>query len=128
MLTIWKERKLVLLTYSDCRLSWGLKREVESLRTAITNVTSWRYCTRHLDVLPKKHSVVYLIIDHCHLSHLISGPQLTQSFLSGHGWTISARCFIRSRILKCVRWFKVKPTSHGWHPSIPFDSSQTFSP
>ncbi|XP_054259448.1 uncharacterized protein LOC128984179 [Macrosteles quadrilineatus] len=64
---------------------------------------------RHPIILPKKHHVVNLLIDHYHIYNLHSGPQLTQALLYKHVWILSARCAIRSRIHKCVRCFKVKP-------------------
>jgi len=65
--------------------------------------------TCHPIILPKKHPVTDLLIDHYHLSHLHSGPQLTRSLLHQRYWILSDRCVIRSRIHKCVTCFKVKP-------------------
>lgn len=127
VLTFWKERKLVLLTYSDCRLSWGLKDCWE-----FENGYHKRYFLKILDIsmFYQRNIQLYILssITAIFLTLFQDHNLLKLFWVDMVGPSISARCFIRSRILKCVRWFKVKPTSHGWHPSIPFDSSQTFSP
>lgn len=64
---------------------------------------------RHPVLLPKKHHIVDLLVDHCHTTHLHSGPQLTQALLSQSVWILCARSVIRSRIFKCVTCFKNKP-------------------
>lgn len=64
---------------------------------------------RHPVLLPKKHHVVDLIVDHYHKTHLHSGPQLTQALLAQSVWILCARSVIRSRIFKCVTCFKNKP-------------------
>lgn len=67
------------------------------------------YEQSHPILLPKKHEVVNLLIDHIHKTHLHSGPQLTQALLLQSYWILSARQIIRSRIFKCMTCFKNKP-------------------
>lgn len=64
---------------------------------------------RHPCILPKKHHVVNLFIDHIHRQHLHSGIQLTMSLLSQHVWILSARSVVRSRIFQCLTCFRLKP-------------------
>lgn len=64
---------------------------------------------RHPVLLPKKHHVVNLIVDHYHRANLHAGPQLTQSLLSQSVWILCARSTIRSRIFQCRTCFRNKP-------------------
>ena len=67
------------------------------------------YQVKHSVILPKSHHVTKLLIQHCHVKHLHSGPQLTQALLSQFVWILSARSVIRSCIHKCIPCFKCKP-------------------
>ncbi|XP_054259401.1 uncharacterized protein LOC128984138 [Macrosteles quadrilineatus] len=67
---------------------------------------------RHPLLLPRKHHVVDLLIDHFHITHLHSGPQLTQAVIAQSFWILCARSVIRSRIFKCVTCFRNKPRNN----------------
>lgn len=69
--------------------------------------------SQHPVLLPKKHHIVDLIVDHCHKTNLHAGPQLTQSILAQTVWILSARSVVRSRIFKCVVCFKNKPRNQA---------------
>lgn len=71
--------------------------------------SSLSYDSQHPYLLPKKHPLVNLLIDKCHIQHLHAGPQLTQALLSKFVWILSARSVIRSRIFKCLKCFRAKP-------------------
>lgn len=73
------------------------------------NRTSLPEDVRHPVLLPKKHHVVELLVDHCHKTNLHAGPQLTQALLAQSVWILSVRSVIRSRIYKCITCFKNKP-------------------
>lgn len=67
------------------------------------------YDAKHSIVLPKRHNVVNLYIDHIHKTHLHSGLQLTQAILAEKVWILSSRSAVRARIFKCLVCFKHKP-------------------
>ena len=56
---------------------------------------------RHLNILPKKHHVVNLIIDYYHRASGHSGAEYTLSLLRQSYWIISARSIVRNIINKC---------------------------
>ena len=56
---------------------------------------------RHLNILPKKHHVVNLIIDYYHRASGHSGVEYTLSLLRQSYWIISARSIVRNVINKC---------------------------
>lgn len=64
---------------------------------------------RHPFILPKKHSVVNLLIDYTHVQNLHAGIQLTLSLLAQQVWILSARSVVRSRIFQCMICFKQRP-------------------
>lgn len=70
---------------------------------------SLSYDTKHPILLPKKHHVVNLIIDHYHHLYLHAGPNHLQSLLSQKFWILSARDIVRSRVFRCIRCFRSKP-------------------
>lgn len=86
--------------------------------------------SQHPVILPKKHYVVDLLIDHYHQMHLHCGAQLTQSLLALRFWILSARSVIRSRIFKCVVCFKTKPRNNppqmGNLPSVRITPARPF--
>ena len=56
---------------------------------------------RHLNILPKKHHVVNLIIDYYHRASGHSGAEYTLSLLRQSYWIISTRSIVRNIINKC---------------------------
>lgn len=96
----------------------------------LTN-TSLPYDTRHPILLPKRHHVVNILIDHYHLHHLHAGPQLVQALLSQRVWILCARNVIRSRLHKCLACFKLRPKSNtplmGELPSCRVNPTKPFS-
>jgi len=86
--------------------------------------------SQHPVLLPKRHHVVDLIIDHTHRTHLHAGPQLTQALLVRRVWILSARSAVRTRIFKCVKCFKNKPRNQaplmGELPAVRVTPSRTF--
>lgn len=65
---------------------------------------------KHPILLPKSHHITTLIIDNFHMKYLYAGPQLLQSLISQHYWILSARSIIRSRVFRCTRCFRSKPS------------------
>lgn len=59
--------------------------------------------------MPKKDSVVNLIIDHYHKTNFHPGPNLLLSLLRQKFWIISGRSVVRSYVKQCNRCFRLKP-------------------
>lgn len=69
------------------------------------------FSAKHPIILPKAHPAVEALVDHYHLKYLHAAPQLLQSLLCHRYWVLSARSLIRSRVFKCVRCFRCRPTN-----------------
>lgn len=65
---------------------------------------------KHPIILPSSHPISSRLIDYYHIKYLHAGPQLLQSILNQHYWILNVRNLIRSRIFKCLKCFRNKPT------------------
>lgn len=68
------------------------------------------FAAKYPIILPKSHHITNIIIDYYHLKYLHAGPQFLQGIISQRFWILSARSVIKSRIFKCVRCFRCRPT------------------
>lgn len=75
------------------------------------NYSTLPQSTKNPILLPKNHPVVNSLIDYYHILYLHAGPTMVQSMLSNKFWILSARSVVRSRIFKCIRCFKCKPST-----------------
>lgn len=72
--------------------------------------SSLRYNAKHPILLPKRHFITNMIIDHYHRQYLHCGAHQLQTLLVQKYWILSARSAIRSRIFKCISCYRSKPT------------------
>ncbi|KAI5630727.1 pao retrotransposon peptidase domain-containing protein [Phthorimaea operculella] len=73
--------------------------------------TNMSYEKKHPVLVPKKSNFTYTLIDYYHILYLHVGPRTLQGILSQKYWIISARSVIRTRTMKCISCFKVRPTT-----------------
>ncbi|KAI5714707.1 hypothetical protein M8J77_004136 [Diaphorina citri] len=65
--------------------------------------------SQHPALLPKKHHVTNLIIDHVHRKNLHTGPHLLLAILRQKFWILSARSVVRQRVQACNFCFRHNP-------------------
>lgn len=63
---------------------------------------------KHPVVLPKRHPLTALIIDHFHIIYCHVGATTLLGILQRQYWIISATQVVRTRIFKCIKCFKTK--------------------
>lgn len=71
---------------------------------------------KHPVLLPAKHHVTTLLVDHCHRQNLHTGPHLLLSLLRQKYWILGGRNIVRQRVRKCNHCFKFKP--EATHPMM----------
>uniref|UniRef100_A0A8D8RLR2 Integrase catalytic domain-containing protein n=1 Tax=Cacopsylla melanoneura TaxID=428564 RepID=A0A8D8RLR2_9HEMI len=64
---------------------------------------------QHPMLLPAKHHITNLIVNHYHIINLHAGPQLLLSILRQKFWIIGGRNLVRSITQKCNKCFKNSP-------------------
>ena len=69
---------------------------------------------KHPALLPKKHPLLKLLIEHYHRIYLHAGPQFLESTIAARFWILSARRAIRSVIFNCIPCFRATPRNR--HP------------
>lgn len=69
------------------------------------------YDAKHPIILPKRHHLTTLLIDHFHKLYLHVGPQTLQFLISQTYWIMSARDAVRMRTRRCVRCFRTRPSA-----------------
>ncbi|CAK9816429.1 hypothetical protein ANTPLA_LOCUS8963 [Anthophora plagiata] len=69
------------------------------------------YDQRHPMILPAKHPLTTLIVEYEHRRLLHSGHQLTLSSIRTRFWPITGKRLINQVLSKCIRCFRVHPTS-----------------
>ncbi|KAJ8947348.1 hypothetical protein NQ318_002874 [Aromia moschata] len=70
------------------------------------------FSQRHPCLLPSKHRLVDIIIDHTHKVFLHPGAQTLQYLLSQRYWILGAKRAIRRVISRCHTCFRARPISH----------------
>lgn len=89
------------------------------------------YDQKHPIILPKDSHLAKLIIEQEHKRTLHAGPQLLLASLKMRFWPIGGRNAVRKVTRKCVKCFKVKPTSTqplmGNLPKLRLTPSRPFS-
>uniref|UniRef100_A0A8D8Y2Z5 Integrase catalytic domain-containing protein n=1 Tax=Cacopsylla melanoneura TaxID=428564 RepID=A0A8D8Y2Z5_9HEMI len=75
----------------------------------LTNAVQLEYQHVHPVILPKKHHIVNLLIDHTHTKNFHCGSHLVTAVLRKKYWILGCRDIVRNRTRKCNRCFKVKP-------------------
>lgn len=96
-----------LLNLSPILDSDGLLRVGGRLNKA----TTLSFNERHPILLPKGHHVTQLIIRQIHCRNLHPGVQTTLHLIRQRYWPIDGRNQVRHIIRKCVRCFRVNPTT-----------------
>lgn len=71
------------------------------------------YEQQHPVVLPSKHQVVKLIVEHYHRANLHTGPHLLLSILRRKFWILGGRNLVRKIVQSCNTCFKVSPKSQN---------------
>ncbi|XP_071578330.1 uncharacterized protein [Temnothorax nylanderi] len=71
---------------------------------------SLAFDTKHPIVLPPRHHVTKLIIEHEHIRQLHAGVQLTLASLRLRFWPLNGKSSVRGVIRKCVKCFRANPT------------------
>lgn len=66
---------------------------------------------KHPLLLPRKHRLTALVIQHFHEKYLHPGLQTLQYLLLQNFWILSAKLAIRQCLYKCLRCFRVNPRS-----------------
>lgn len=69
------------------------------------------YQKKYPILLPKKCNFTKILIDYFHKIYLHVGPRTLHSVISQKYWIIAGKCIVRSRFRKCIRCFKVNPSS-----------------
>lgn len=68
-----------------------------------------RYDQKHPALLPRKHRLTELIIEHIHKENLHPGLQTLHFLISQNFWILSPRRAIRHTLSKCLRCFRINP-------------------
>jgi len=69
------------------------------------------YAHKHPILLPARHRLTDLLIDHHHIRLRHPGAHSLQAILQREFWILSARQAIRSRLRLCIPCFRVRPRS-----------------
>lgn len=89
------------------------------------------YDHKHPAVLPRQHRLTDLIIEEAHRKNFHAGPQTLQYLISQNFWILSARRAIRQRLGKCLKCFRLHPTTlqppMGNFPSYRVNQIKPFS-
>jgi len=70
-----------------------------------------QYAHKHPILLPARHRLTDLLIDHHHIRLRHPGANSLQAILQREFWILSARQAIRSRLRLCIPCFRVRPRS-----------------
>lgn len=75
---------------------------------------------KHPILLPSKHRVTTLIVDHYHKVNMHTGPHLLLSLLRQKFWIMGGRNLVRQRVRNCNLCFRFKPqTSNALMGELP---------
>lgn len=69
------------------------------------------YDHKHPAILPRSHRLTELIIEDMHRQYLHPGVQTLQFLLTQQFWILNPRRAIRHTLAKCLKCFRVKPSS-----------------
>ena len=67
------------------------------------------HSTKHQVLLPSKHPLTNLIIDHAHIVNLHVGPSATYAWIRNKFWIINGKNVVRHRLSGCNKCFSAKP-------------------
>lgn len=70
--------------------------------------SSLSFGKKHPLILPKRHPLTVLIVDHFHKIYCHAGATVLLAILQKYFWIISAGQVIRTRIFKCMKCFRTK--------------------
>lgn len=78
--------------------------------------SSMSYGTKHSALLPGKHRLTELLLEHTHRTYLHSRRQTLQYIISQNFWILGAHQTIKRCLSRCYHCFRAKP--RGVQPSM----------